>query len=174
MTHQGTSVSIEKLPARRRGWLRWLTALLALVVVVCGVGVYLHVHSGYPGSARRNVNSNDPRVNATIERKAHQLVAALAAGDTQKLMDLSGQSRAEIQPFLAAYGHRSNTLTDVRLSSVGALSALATIGVPCSSETSQSVEVGFHWERTSWFTSTWQAYLTPPGTDQEPAGCSAP
>lgn len=167
------------LPRRDRArafprWLRWLGAALVIVLVASGVAGYLHVHSGFPGNARRDVNGDTDAVNPTIEKKAHSLVAALSAGDTNKVKDLSRQSSAEVQPFVEAFGGRRDVLTNLTVNPEGALFALATISVPCKSGSDQTVMVSFYWDRTSWISSSWFANIHPPGQGETPEGCPKP
>jgi len=144
------------------------------MLVAAGVAGYLHVHSGFPGNARRVVNGDTDAVNPTIEKKAHALVAALSAGDRNKLKDLSRQSTAEVQPFVEAFGGRRDVLTNLKVDPEGALFALATISVPCRAEPEQTIMVSFYWDRTSWINSSWFANLHTPGQGETPAGCLKP
>jgi len=169
-----------QLPAERKSHRRLLmiTGLVLAVVVVAGSTVLvLHYRTGNPHTAHRPpLNSNSTKVNSAIERRAHEFVDALRAGDESRLRatSVTPNDRDNVTAFVAAFGHRDVRIASLQTGEFGDTGNLE-LAVPCKSGPEQQALVVFRWKRTSFISSGWFAIINRPGTpDVLPAGCAAP
>jgi hypothetical protein len=159
--------------------LRWLILALGLVVIIslCVVLV-LHYRSRDPHTAARPpFGSGSRQVNATIERRAEQFLAALRAGDESQLraMALDADDRANVTAFVSAFGNRDDRRVSLQTSDLGEKYGDLDIAVPCKDGSIQHAVVPFGWKRTSFISSSWYAFINKPGTAGVlPTGCPAP
>ena len=154
---------------------RMIAVLVLAAVVAAGVIVLvLHYRSRDPGTAARlPADSNSRQVNPAIERRAQQFLAALRAGDEERLraMVLTAFDRDNVN----AFGRRDNQLATLQTSDLGGTRGELDIAVPCKNQPTQHAIVLFGWKRTSFISSDWFAIINQPGTaDVLPAGCPAP
>jgi hypothetical protein len=170
-----TQLPAERTPRRRL--LIFVGLVLAIVVAAGVTTLVLHHRSGDPHTAHRMpIDSGSKQVNPTIERRAHEFLTALRAGDERRLraLSLTLDDRDNVPAFVEAFGHREVRIASLETGEFGDTGDLK-LAVPCKSGPEQQALVLFRWKRTSYISSGWYAIINRPGTAGVlPAGCNAP
>lgn len=166
---------------RRHTSTRIRVAVVGLVVILALVvaAIALRYQSGYPGSAKGTGQNADgiPLANKKVQARAKDFVELLNAGQVGDLKALAytPQDASIVSDFVSAYGNRHDTFPSVIVDDFGGHDGILNIAVPCKDSTFITVVVVFKWKRTGWFSSSWFATLSAPGSDPlTPQPCSRP